>query len=213
MKTDQLIDMLSTNVERVDRSRLGTTLASALGAGAIVAFCAMLATVGLRPDLAGGENLAFLALKLLFTLSLLGLGASSLMRAMRPGRETHKPFMLTFLPFVAAGIVALAALAIVPPSAWQSMILGTMWAAPLICIPLFAIIPFGVLIWALRKGAPTNLRRTGAMAGLVAGAVGASAYAFACPVNSIPFIAVWYGAGIALCILIGALVGPRLLRW
>ena len=213
MKTDQLIDLLSTNVVRVDRRRLGGTLASALAVGAVLAFCAMLITVGLRPDLATGENLTFLALKLLFTLALLFLGARFLVRAMRPGRETRKPFTLIFLPFIAAGIAALVALAIVPPSTWRSMILGTMWAAPLICIPLFAIVPFGVLIWALRKGAPTNLRRTGAMAGLVAGAVGGSAYAFGCPINSIAFIAVWYGAAIALCTLIGTLVGPRLLRW
>jgi hypothetical protein len=213
MKTDQLIDMLSTNVERVDRSRLGGALASALTIGGIVAFCAMLATVGLRPDLSSSANLPFLALKLLFTLSLLGLGASFLIRAIRPGREIRKSFTLTFLPFVAAGIAALVALAIVPPSTWRSVILGTMRVSPLICIPLFAIGPFGVLIWALRKGAPTNLARTGAMAGLVAGAIGASAYAFGCPVNSIPFIAVWYGAAIAGCAVIGTLVGPRLLRW
>lgn len=213
MKTDQLIDVLSTNVERVDRSRLSGTLAWAVGIGGIAAFCAMLAIVGLLPDLGSRSNLTFLGLKLLFTVSLLALGASFLVRAIRPGQDSRKSFRLAFVPFVAAGAVALAALAFAPPSTWDRVILGTTWASSLICIPLFAIIPFGVLIWALRKGAPTNLRRTSAIAGLVAGAIGASAYAFGCPANSIPFIAIWYGAAIALCAVIGAIVGPRLLRW
>jgi uncharacterized membrane protein YfcA len=58
-----------------------------------------------------------------------------------------------------------------------------------------------------------DLKRTGAMAGLVAGALGATAYAFHCGDDSIPFIAIWYGAMVALCAFIGALLGPRLLRW
>jgi hypothetical protein len=67
--------------------------------------------------------------------------------------------------------------------------------------------------WFLRKGAPTDLKRAGAIAGLVAGALGATAYAFHCLDDSIPFIAVWYGAMVALCASIGAFLGPRLLRW
>jgi len=65
----------------------------------------------------------------------------------------------------------------------------------------------------LRKGAPTNLKRTGAIAGLVAGALGAMAYAFHCPDDFLPFLAFWYGGLIALCAFIGAKFGPRLLRW
>jgi hypothetical protein len=69
------------------------------------------------------------------------------------------------------------------------------------------------LIWALRKGAPTNLMRTGAIAGLVAGALGAAVFAFHHPGGSIPFIALWYGGSILLCALVGAILGSRLLRW
>jgi len=75
------------------------------------------------------------------------------------------------------------------------------------------VIPFAALIWALRKGAPVNLKRTGAIAGLVAGALGAAVYAFHCSDDSLPFIAVWYGAMIALCAWIGSKLGPWLLRW
>jgi hypothetical protein len=93
------------------------------------------------------------------------------------------------------------------------MMMGSQWVTCALCIPLFAIVPFAALIWALRRGAPTNLRRTGAVAGLVAGALGAVAYAFHCPDDSIPFIALWYGGMVVLCALLGAMLGPRLLRW
>jgi hypothetical protein len=69
------------------------------------------------------------------------------------------------------------------------------------------------LIWALRKGAPTCLKRGGAIAGIVAGAIGAAAYAFNCASDSVPFIAIWYGAAVLLCAFIGAQLGPRFLRW
>jgi hypothetical protein len=93
------------------------------------------------------------------------------------------------------------------------MILGTEWVTCLFCIPLFAVVPFALLIWAVRKGAPTNLKRAGAIAGLVAGALGATAYAFHCPDDSLPFMAIWYGEMVVLCAWIGARLGPWLLRW
>jgi hypothetical protein len=93
------------------------------------------------------------------------------------------------------------------------MLFGTQWAMCVACIPLFAVLPFAILIWAARQGAPTNLPRTGAMVGLVAGAIGAVAYAFHCPDDFLPFIALWYGGGIAFCVVVGGLLGPRLLRW
>jgi hypothetical protein len=63
------------------------------------------------------------------------------------------------------------------------------------------------------KGAPTNLVRAGAFAGLIAGGVSAMAYALHCTDDSLPFIAVWYGGTIVLCTLAGAALRPRPLRW
>jgi hypothetical protein len=213
MKTDQLIDMLSTNVEPVKSGQLAKTLAWALAIGGAASFCVMLATVGLRTGATGMSHMGFLALKVLFTLSLIGVGAALLIQLIRPGQDGRKLFRFIFLPFLVAGIAGVVALALEPPAAWDRMILGTEWAMCLYCIPLFAIVPFALLIWALRKGAPTNLKRTGAIAGLVAGALGATAYAFHCPDDSLPFMAIWYGAMIALCAWIGSVLGPRLLRW
>lgn len=211
MKTDQLIDILSTNLEPSKGGQLKRTLALTLVAGGFAAFCVMLGTVGLRTD--GAFHLGFLALKLLFALILIGAGTSLLAKLIRPGQDGRKLYTVILLSFLAVGLAGVVALALEPASAWHPMILGGHWGTCAVCIPLFAIIPFAALIWALRRGAPTNLKRTGAIAGLVAGALGAAAYAFHCPDDSLPFVALWYGMMVALCAWIGAMLGPRLLRW
>jgi hypothetical protein len=213
MKTEQLIDMLSTNVEFVKRGQVRKTLTFALVFGGLAAFCLMLATIGLRPDIGNGAHLGFIALKLLFALSLIVLGAVALVRSMHPGRDGRRVLGLILVPFIAIILAGVLALAVGGSAAWVRMVVGTGWAACLACIPLFAAIPFAALIWAVRMAAPTNLKRAGAIAGLVAGALGAAAYAFHCPDDSVPFIAVWYGAPIALYAFIGARLGPSLLRW
>lgn len=213
MKTGKLIEMLSTNIEPVKPRDVEKTMSWAIVVGGAAAFCVMLTTVGLRTEAGNTSHLTFLAVKLLFTLSLIGLGATVLLRLARPGQDGRRLFILTFLPIAVIALAGLAALVFERPMAWGKMIFGMNWVTCLFCIPLFAVIPFVALIWVLRQEAPTALRRTGLIAGLVAGALGATAYAFHCADDSIPFIAVWYGAMVAFCAFVGALIGPRLLRW
>ena len=213
MKTNQLIDMLSTNVEPIKRSRVWSALALALFASGAASFCLMLMTVGLRPDAMGAFRLGILMPKLLFALSLVIIGGAVLSKLNRPGQDIRRLFKIVFVPFFVMGVAGVVSLALKPSAMWDQMLVGTAWVACLFCIPLFAIIPFTALIWVMRRGAPTNLKRTGATAGLIAGAVGAAIYAFHCPDDSLPFIAIWYGLMIALCAWIGAKVGPRFLRW
>jgi hypothetical protein len=66
---------------------------------------------------------------------------------------------------------------------------------------------------ALRSLAPTRLRLAGTAAGLAAGAVGASVYQLHCPELAAPFLGTWYVLGILAPAALGALIGPRLLRW
>jgi hypothetical protein len=118
VKTDQLIDMLSTNLEPVKRGQVGKTLAWALIVGGAAAFCLMLTTVGLRAEPGDASHLSFLSLKLLFTLSVIGMGTALLLRLVRPGRDGRRLFHLTFLPFVVIGLAGAAALALERPMAW-----------------------------------------------------------------------------------------------
>jgi hypothetical protein len=50
-----------------------------------------------------------------------------------------------------------------------------------------------------RNGAPTRLKLSGAIAGFVAGGLGAAAYALSCKIDTIPFIAIWWLGDSALC--------------
>jgi hypothetical protein len=69
------------------------------------------------------------------------------------------------------------------------------------------------LFFVVRGFAPTRPLAAGLACGLAAGAVGAAAYALTCGETSPTFIALWYTVGIALVALLGAALGPRLLRW
>jgi hypothetical protein len=71
----------------------------------------------------------------------------------------------------------------------------------------------GALLVALRRLAPTRLRSAGAAAGLAAGAIGSIAYSLSCNETGLTFVAVWYTAGIFVVAGLGALLGPRVLRW
>jgi hypothetical protein len=117
------------------------------------------------------------------------------------------------LPFVAVMLLAAFNLAVAPRSHWNSMILGGQWLKCLVSIPLIALVPFAAIVWAVRRMAPTDLWRTGALAGLVAGSLSAAGYALHCVDDSVAFVALWYGGTIALCALAGWHLGPRLLRW
>jgi hypothetical protein len=216
VNTDRLIDLLSANLEPVGRVHFGRMLLVAILAGAAAAFALMLATVGPRTDLGSTIHLAWTAVKVLFAISVIATAAPLLLKSMRPGLEKETHPALLFLPFFAAIMAALAMLLFVTPEAWGLMVRGAASVSParcLLCIVFFAAIPFAALVCAFRQGAPTRLSLSGAIAGVVAGGVGAAAYAFACTSDTIPFIAVFYGAAIALCAFIGAQLGPRLLRW
>jgi hypothetical protein len=70
----------------------------------------------------------------------------------------------------------------------------------------------GVLA-ALRYGAPTRPRLAGAAAGLLAGGLAATLYAAHCPDDSPLFVVTWYSLAIAMVVIAGSLIGPRVLRW
>jgi hypothetical protein len=216
VKTDQLIDLLSATLAPVNEGRLGKTLVLAILAGGAGAVVLMLGTVGLRPDLQTTTHLEWAALKLVLPLSVIAVGVPFLARSMRPGLESRNNWPMVFFPFVAAIAVGLVMLLIVHPQNWIEMLRG---ASPIasprcfFCILSFAAIPLAALFWALREGAPTRLEVSGTLAGIVAGGLGAAAYAFDCNSDTIPFITIWYAAAILLCAFIGAQLGPRLLRW
>jgi hypothetical protein len=213
MKTEELIDLLSTNIEPVDTQKADRTLQIAIVAGLVLALLTCIVTLGVRPDLNNPAVFGFLLVKIGFGVVVIILGWHLLLKHARPGGENHSRIFLAGVPFAALMALAAVNLISVPASHWGHMIMGERWLGCLLSIPIIAVVPFAVITWAVRMAAPTNLRRTGALAGLVAGGISAAAYALHCPDDSLPFVALWYGGTIVLCTLAGAVLGPRLLHW
>lgn len=213
MKTDQLIEVLSTNLEPVDPGKVKRSLGVAIFFGLSVAVVSGILALGFRWDLHEANALQFLLLKLALGVAVMLLGSVFLIKHVRPGGEFHSWALVAGTPLVIA--LALGALSLIsmPTAHWDHMVLGDQWLECLISIPIIAVVPFAVIMWAVRMAAPTNLARTGALAGLVAGGISAIAYALHCTDDSLPFVALWYGGTIVLCTIAGGLLGPRLLRW
>jgi hypothetical protein len=213
MKTDDLVAALSTNVEPIGRGLVGRTISIAVAGGAVVALGLVFAVLGLRADLTTTRATIFMLLKIAFALAVTGVALRYLLRLARPGAERGISPLTIVVPFAAIALLGAISLGVAPSSHWNRMILGDEWLECLLSIPIIAIVPFAVIIFAVRRAAPTNLVRTGAVAGLIAGGVSAVAYALHCTDDSLPFVAVWFGGTIVLCTLAGAALGPRLLRW
>jgi len=80
-------------------------------------------------------------------------------------------------------------------------------------IALLSIPTFACVFWAIRGLAPTRLRLAGAAGGLLAGSIATLVYSLHCPEMSVAFWAVWYVLGMLIPTAVGAVLGPRLLRW
>ena len=99
------------------------------------------------------------------------------------------------------------------PAARPSLVLGQTWQDCGYRIAALSAPVFVAVLLAMRGLAPTRLRLAGAAAGLLAGAAGALVYAMHCPELAAPFLAVWYVLGVSIPAALGALIGPRVLRW
>jgi hypothetical protein len=214
MKTDDLVRMLSANLEAADWRQVSRTILIAAGLGALAALTFMMLLLGPRTDVSEFRAWMFVAVKFVFAGAIVALALKYLVRIARPGGERRVSIVLVILPFAAALIMATVSLAIAPVADWRGMMFDTQWLLCLVCIPLNAIVPFAAIILAMRQFAsPTHLTRAGVLAGLAAGGISAFAYALHCTDDSFAFVAVWYGLTIGLCTLVGALLGTRLLRW
>ncbi len=214
MRTDDLIELLSTNVEPVDHRQSVRSIRMAIAFGIVAVLAIVLLVLGPRADLTSLGIFLPATFKVLATAIILVPASIYLIKHSRPGGEQHKtPVLLVAMPFIAIVLLAALSLTSGPSSHWKGVILSDEWLECLISIPLIAIVPFAVITWVVRQMAPTDLARTGALVGLVAGCVSAIGYAFHCADDSVPFFAIWYGGTIALCTFTGWKLGPKLLHW
>jgi hypothetical protein len=212
MKTDDLIAALAADKhdEKISPTH---AFPIALFAGALIAGIAFLTTLGPRPDFMHAIQTLRFDFKFVVTLVLV-VSALLVARDMaRPEvrRSRMRPLLLV-APVLLILAVALEMMA-VPSDLWMPRLIGHNMRFCTTMIPLFAIGPLAMMFWAFRRGAPQNPVRAGAIAGLVAGAIGATFYAAHCFDDSPLFVATWYTLAIGFVTGLGAILGKRLLRW
>lgn len=213
MNTEDLISTLSADVPRVPRHALASRIVSGVVIGSLVAAGLVAMTLGIRPDLDVAMRGFPFWMKWTYSISL---GAAALYTVSRLARPTPKS--LRALWFLAVPVLVLAGIGIgelarTPSREWLAMWLGQSWNECPFFVLAFAVPIFAGLLWAFRRLAPTRLRAAGAAAGLAAGAWAATIYCLHCPEASAIFVLTWYSLGILLATAIGALLGPRFLRW
>ncbi|WP_413541723.1 DUF1109 domain-containing protein [Collimonas humicola] len=168
---------------------------------------------GVRPDIRAMLGTPLFWLKLAFPLLL---GAAALLlasRLARPGLAAGHAWPALALPLLlvwsASGLILWSA----PPELRASLLMGATWRSCPFNIALLSAPSLIAVFWAMRRLAPTRLRLAGAAAGLLSGAIATVAYCLHCPEMGVPFWGVWYVLGMLIPTLVGALCGPRFLRW
>ena len=191
---------------------MGRLLAGALVVGAAASLALFLVELGVRADIAEALVTWRFELKVGMVLLALGLAFSLCVSLSRPVTSGRAAWRLVPLAALAVAAVAME-LAVLPSAAWVARLVGSNAVICLTAIPALAIAPLAAVLWILRSGAPASPALAGAAAGLLAATSGASLYAFHCFDDSPLFVVTWYVLAAVPVIVVGALVGRRLLRW
>lgn len=212
MKTDDLIHAIAEDATPVGlhpQHRLALALAGAVAAAAILFWLLL----GPRDNALASLAEPRFVLKFLVTLALAAVAIGLVLRLIRPGAA---PGLWRSALLLAPGLLLIGIageLLALPTENWMTALVGRNARICLTYIPLMGLAPLGLILLALRSGAPTRPALTGAVVGLIAGGISAAFYASHCPDDSPLFVATWYVLAIAMLTALGALLGRRLLRW
>lgn len=213
MKTDELIAVLSANARPVAPRQAEHRFIGTLTAAALLVLAITFLLLGLRRDMAAAAELPMFWLKLAFPASLAAAAWFGLRRLGCPGvRIGGIPLgiglLLALMWTASAGVLVVA-----PDGQRTAMLFGSSWMFCLAAIPLLSLPALWLTFLALRGMTPTRPVLAGVAAGLFAGAFAGFAYAFCCPEMELPFVGVWYAAGMLIPAAVGGLIGRRCLRW
>ena len=176
------------------------------------AMIAIVALAGARADLVTGAPDPMLLIRT-GILALLGFGtAYSVLAMAKPsvGRSHNgwKTAIAAAMIFPVGGIIAAAtgdnAYATAPVTAGMECLFYSLAGGSAAAVPM---------VMALRKGAPTSPLRAGWLVGVAAGGLGALAYNFHCPFDSLTYTGLYYTVVVGICAAAGRLIVPRLIRW
>lgn len=210
--TNSLIAELAGGLEPVRPLRFSSGLGFAL-AGPAVALLLVALLFGIRADVLMGsfDPVFLLAIGLFFLLGLASSATVIVMSRPQVGSD-HSGWrwaaaMTALLP-VAAIITGI--------ERGRAAISFTEAGNGLICLMAgssLGLLAAAVLVWWLRRGAPTSPERAGLLTGIAAGSFGIFAFSFHCPYDDIVHIGLWHGLAVVLSAVVGRFIVPHLIRW
>jgi hypothetical protein len=205
--------MLAAGAGAVEPHSAARRYATAIGWGALGATLLMAIMLGVRHDIAHAILLPMFWVKLGYTLSLAVAGVLVVARLSVPGARLGRLPGALAAPVLAMWALGAVVLLGAAPAQRARLFYGDTWATCPIFIAVLAVPVFVATFWAMRGLAPTHLGLAGATGGFASGAIAAVAYSLHCPELAAPFIGTWYLLGMLIPTAVGALLGPRLLRW
>lgn len=211
MRTEELIRVLTADGSK-PVTPVRYTLLRALAFGALLSSGLFLLILHPRPDIEQALHTIAFDFKLVVAICVTVASAALLMYAAVPAPTAERHWLLLVGPtLLAAGIVI--ELATAPMDTWTRRLLGHNAAHCLSLIPLLSLPSLACAFFGLRTAAPLRPSLAGAIAGLLAGGVGATLYALSCPDDSPLFVATWYSIAVGAVAAVSAIAGGRWLRW
>jgi hypothetical protein len=213
MKTEDLIGLLARDAGPAPKALAARRLGMAVALGLLLALPAAAWLKSPTPLVTALFAESGMWLKLIYAAVLAGVAVAWVSRLGKPGMPAERWPLALVLAVAAVGLLGLANVATAPEGARAATVLGYSWRECPRNVLLLALPTLAGTLWALRGLAPTRPRLAGLAAGITAGGVGAFAYALFCIEIAPAFIAVWYTLGVAAAGALGAVLGPRVLRW
>lgn len=213
MKTNDLIDMLATGPDVTAPPLPLRRNALLVACAVLVSTVLMMLFLGIRQDLAEVALQPAFWLKIAFVAALVWAGRIATARLSSPGAPLAMLPVLIATPLLIMFLVAALILIDAAPDQRAQLFWGDTWRSCALLIAALSLPMFAALLKVMRDLAPTRLRWSGAAAGFTAGACAATVYSLHCPEIDAPFLGCWYLVGMLIPAAIGALIGPRVLRW
>lgn len=213
MRTEDLVERLAAQGGAVAPHPIARRYAAALGPGALAALLLMTILLGTRPDLQEAIHLPMFWIKLAFPAAVAAIALAGGLRLARPGRLLGIAPLALILPLAAIWLMAAWELGHATAPERGYLVFGGSWQTCSLNIALLSAPILVAAFWAMRGFAPTRLALAGAASGAIAGALAAFVYALHCTEMAATFVGIWYVVGMLIPAAVGALLGPRLLRW
>jgi hypothetical protein len=211
MNTDSLVRALASDLQvKPAARRIWLNVAAMTSLASLVTLAAILWLLAPSPHLAHGPTQTIIFTVLAGTSLAAGAYWAALRSSYPEGRSGLIWLLLPVgLLFAGVGLE----MAGTPRVLWSDHLWGSNPLACFVCVVGLSLPILAAVLFALHYGAPTQRRRTGAMAGLLAGGITAALYTLHCPENSLFFVAAWHVPAVLAVALLGSLAAERFLRW